>query len=352
MLPSFNTFGGTSKKTLDLIKISSNLSYVYVYTNAIENEFKDEYIKAGAFVFQSNFERNIFKHIVTLLKVIDENKIQIIQTQFFFGELLAGIVKIFRPKVKLIVCFVGSKSQDIFRRTIQKMIYKKAEVFIYISKYVKKEKEEVFSQLKDAKTVIIYNGTSKLLVEKNLIKNEDKINILCVSGLSKIKNVQVLIDCMVILLNKNYKQVQFLIAGDGPEKESFEKQILEKKLEENIKLLGYQKNIGGLHSITNIFAHPCYIEGFGIAVAEAMLEKKPIIVSNAGALPELIINNETGFLVDAFDALEWAETIIKIINNPELANKIAEKAKSYAESNFSINRFVQDYNELYETLIN
>ncbi|GAA3619047.1 glycosyltransferase family 4 protein [Flavivirga jejuensis] len=354
ILPSFNKFGGTPKKTLDLIKHAPNECYLYVWTNAYAKEFKDDFIQSGAKIFVGDHKRNILKHISNLLKIIDTYNIEIIQSQFFFGELLAGILKILRPKVKLIVAFVGSLSPSGYRKKLLNILYNKVDTFIYISEYVKTEKIKIYPKLKHSKGLVIYNGTNKPNSIKHNILNKEQgtINILCVSGLSKIKNVQVLIDCMVILLEKNYDQIQFLIAGDGPEKENFEKQLLEKHLSKNFKLLGYQKNIGDLYNRTNIFAHPCYVEGFGIAVAEAMVEEKPIIVSNAGALPELIKNNETGLLVNAFDAQQWADAIIKLIENPDLANKLAKNAKLYAETQFSVKRFVEDYNKLYKNLMN
>lgn len=354
ILPSFNKFGGTPKKTMDLIKQSSNECYLYVWTGAYAKEFKNDFVNSGAHIFEGGHNnRNIFKHIKSLLKIIDTHQIEVIQSQFFFGEVLAGILKVLRPKVKLIIAFVGSMSPKGYKRNILNLVYRKADIFVYISNYVKEEKIKYFPKLEKAKGVVIYNGTDKpISIKKNVKKEERDINLLCVSGLSKIKNVQVLIDCMVILLERNYNQVKFLIAGDGPKKESFENQIKEKGLENNFKLLGYQKNIGDLYAVTDIFVHPCYIEGFGIAVAEAMIEEKPIIAANAGALPELITNKKTGLLVHPFEPSQWANAVIEYIESPNLAKTLAVNAKKHAEVEFSVKRFVDDYNKLYKTLLN
>ena len=351
-MPSYNKFGGTPKKTMDLIKHSSNTCYLYVWTNAYAEEFKNDFIKAGAHIIEGTHQRNILKHIKSLLKIVDENEIKIVQSQFFFGELLAGILKVFRPKIKLIIAFVGAMSPSGFKKQILNTIYGKADAFVYISNYVREEKIKVYPRLKKANGTVIYNGTNKPVSSNKVIKkNENSITILCVSGLSKIKNVQILIDCAVILLEKKYNQVKFLIAGDGPEKESFKNQIKAHNLSNNFKLLGYQKDIGDLYKVTNIFAHPCYIEGFGIAVAEAMVEQKPIIAANAGAMPELITDKKTGLLVNPFDANAWANAIINLIENPDFSKTLAANAKTFAESEFSVKRFVQDYNKLYKNLL-
>ncbi|NMH87631.1 glycosyltransferase family 4 protein [Flavivirga algicola] len=354
ILPSFNKFGGTPKKTMDLIKYSSNTCYLYVWTNAYAEEFKHDFVEAGAHILEgSSNNRNIVKHIRSILKIIDKHDIKIVQSQFFFGELLAGILKILRPKIRLIIAFVGSMSPKGYKKQVLNLLYSKVDMFVYISEYVKKEKTKVYPKLKKAKGIVIYNGTVKPVSTSKVVeKTEKNITVLCVSGLSKIKNVQILIDCMEVLLERKYNHVQFLIAGDGPERLDIERQIIDKGLGKNFKLLGYQKNIGDLYKKTDIFAHPCYIEGFGIAVAEAMLEEKPIVGANAGALPELIINKKTGLLVHPFKAQEWANAIIKYIEDPNYAKDFAVKAKQYAEVEFSVKRFVENYNKLYKHLQN
>ncbi len=351
ILSSFNRFGGTPKKTMDLIKGSSNECYLYVWTSAYSKEFKEDFVSAGAHIFEGNYKRNIFKHISSLLKIIDAYDIKIIQSQFFFGELLAGILKRLRPQIKLIIAFVGSASPKGYKRRVLNLIYNKVDAFVYISKYVKEEKIKIYPKLNKANGVIIYNGTEKpTYTNKNIESNKDDIIILCVSNLSKIKNIDVLVNCSAILLNKNYKNIKFLVAGDGAERESLEKSIYEKGLTNNFKLLGHQKYIGDLYKQTSIFVHPCYIEGFGIAVAEAMLEEKPIVVSRAGALPELIENEKTGLLINPFDANQWANAIIKFIEAPDYAKTLAKNAKQHAEKEFSVKRFVEDYNKLYKSL--
>lgn len=351
ILPSYNKFGGTPKKTMDLVEGSSNECYIYMWTNAYAKEFRGDFLQSGAQIFEGDYKRNIVKHIRSLLKIVDEYHIEVIQSQFFFGELLAGILKCLRPRVKLIIAFVGSLSPSKYKRFLLKLIYTRVDAFVYISEYVKREKEKTFPMLKVKKGVVIYNGTNKPAsigsppeVEKGMVQ------IFCVSGLSEIKNVKVLIECAKILYQNKHTNIKFLIVGDGPEKELLEKTILKNGLSHNVELLGYQKNIGDLYKVIDIFVHPCYVEGFGIAVAEAMVEEKPIVVSNAGALPELIQDKKTGLLVDPFDPEQWAEAILSLVKDPDFAKQLASNAKKYAISEFSVKRFVDDYNKLYKSL--
>ena len=351
ILSSYNRFSGTPKKTLDLLKYSENNSFLYVYSNAYHEDFKEDYKNACVKVYEGNFERNIFKHIKKLLNIIDENQIEILQTQFFFGELLAGIVKVFKPKVKVIVTFEGSISAGFLKRTLQKIIYKNVHTFIYISNYVKKEKEKIFSLLKTANALVVYNGTNKLSVDDSIKEETLKtFNLLSVSSLIPIKNLHVLIEMMHLLILGHHKDIHLYIAGNGAQKKELQDAVKEKNLDEFVHFLGRQKKIGNLLENSDVLVHPCYIEGFGLSVVEAMMAEKPVIASNSGALPEIINHKKTGLLVNPFSAEDWGNAVLELKKNKELANEIAKKGREKAESEFSIKNFVENHNVLYQNI--
>ena len=158
---------------------------------------------------------------------------------------------------------------------------------------------------------------------------------------------------MSVVLRKTKNKIIYLyIAGEGPMRAQLIELIKLNNLEKNVFLLGYQSNVGGLLKQCDIFVHPAYAEGFGIAVAEAMMAKKPIIVANAGALPELIENEKSGLTVDPFNAEEWANSIIRLIEDKDFAAKLAMNAKKKAAVDFSMKRFVSNYELVYNELVN
>lgn len=352
LLPNYNINGGTPKKTLDLVRKSNNNCFVYVWSNDYY-EFKYLFEKSKATLYEGIFGRNIFKHLSYLLKIIDRHNIKLVHTQFSFGELLGYLVKIFRPKLKVIIAFVGPFSPNGIKKIIASQIYKNSDAFVFISNYVKKEKMISFPLLKNKYSKLIYNGSDIRESKKcNYQKPEGEILILAVSGLIKIKNIGVLINCLEILQKKATSKVKFRVAGDGPLHNHLNEQIKEKNLERYFELIGYDDNIGGLLTQTDIFVHPCYEEGFGIAVAEAMMAEKTIIVANTGALPELIEHEKTGLIVDPFNAEEWADAIIRLIEDKELAGQLGFNAKKKASVEFSVERFVSNYEQLYDHILN
>jgi len=352
IMSSYNIYGGTPKKTLDLLQYFQKDSSLYVYTNSYK-EFKPLFLKTNASIYEGNYGKNIFLHIKKLLQIIDKNNIDIIQTQFNLGELLGYFLKLFRPHIKLIIAFVGSASPLGIKKYLALKIYKNIDAFVYISKYVKQEKIKIFPFLAKKYGTIIYNGSKELdksIEQKELDITINHPSILDIAGLTNIKNIDILIDAIEILV-KDGKEVFLYVAGDGPKKEELLNRIQNKQLNHYIHLLGYRADTQLLLKECDIFVHPCYMEGFGLVVTEAMMANKPIIVAKAGALPELIENNKSGLVVEPFDAKSWAKAIIKLIENKKLAKDYAQNAKIEAQNKFSIEKYISNYKNLYISLM-
>jgi len=351
IMSSFNIYGGTPKKTLDLINnLKNHNSFLYVYyINHLEckKEFEENTVE----ILEGYHSNNLYKHVKSLLKFIDENNIQIVQTQFLMGELLGGLIKLFRPKVKIIVAFVGPFSNKGIKKIITGFIYKYVDTFVYISEYVKKEKSTAYPILKKKNSKIIYNGSSERIPLNSTI-NIKSISLVDVAALIDWKNATVLIEAMNILINEyKYKEIYLYFIGEGNHRKKIEEKIVQLKLENNVILKGKQKDVGTWLKKCDIFVHPAYAEGFGVATAEAMLAEKPIILSNAGAHPELIKNEESGLIVDPFDAKEWAFAINRLLKEKEFSKKLSYNAKIRAQELYSIDSYVSSYDNLYNNIM-
>ena len=351
IMSSYNIYGGTPKKTLDLVRYFKSDAIIYVYTNNY-SEFKNEYDKTGAKVVEGFYGQNLFKHCLKLHRIIRGNRIQLIHTQFTFGEIIGYFVKIFNPKTHLVIAFVGALEPPKKYRWLLNYIYKRIKNVIYISNFVKQEKEKQFPALVNKNHEVIYNGTEKRKGEKYNFEKRQGYSILAVCSLIELKNLEVVIEAMNILVHQiGRKNIFFYVAGDGIHKQRLMQLIEDFNLKEHIVLLGNQTNVGGLLNASDLFVHPSYKEGFGIAVAEAMFARKPIIVSNAGALPELIEHEKTGLIVDPFDANAWAEAILRLEEDKELATTLSENAYYRADKDFSVQRFAKNYEDFYKSLI-
>ncbi|MCM8568753.1 glycosyltransferase family 4 protein [Gramella jeungdoensis] len=351
IMSSYNLYGGTPKKTLDLMKYFKGNSSIYVYEDAFP-EFKSKFEATGGSVYEGFYGRNLFAHLKRLLVIVDKEGINVIQTQFSMGEILGSLVKLFRPNVKLLIAFVGPFKPGWFKTILASIYYKWTDSFIYITEYVKGEKFSQFPELKKRRGNVIFNGSDRRISEDDNMVKLKANSLFDIAGLTEWKNIQILIEAINILVNeRNLKEVFLYVAGDGDMKATLNQLTKKYQLEDHIFLLGYQSNVGQYLDSCDIFVHPAYAEGFGIVIPEAMFAKRPIIVSNAGALPELIENDVTGLVVDPHDKIAWADAIQNLISDKDKRICLAENAHAFAIKNFTVERFIKDYEETYHSIL-
>lgn len=352
LLQDLNIYGGTPRKILKLGKESVNNHHIYTWhkifsdkkTTKIISKFEDN----GIAVHQNYVGKNIFRHLKELSRIIETNEIRVIHCYFYFGEILGFLLKLKHPGLKFIVSFVGSNNPNGIKRKLLNFAYKKVDVYTSNSNYVKKEKINSFPVLKKKKNFLVYNGLTYDSKRREYQKR-NSLRILSIGGLTEIKNHVTIIKAIEILKGSGNKNIHLKIAGDGPLREYLQKYILKKSLEENVELLGYTDNILGLLDRADFYLHPCYCEGFGIAVLEAMSYGKVVLCADSGALPEVIEDNISGRLIDPYDAKAWAEEIMNLYNDPTLAESYSLNAYHRAKTFFSFENFVDMHdNYLYK----
>jgi trehalose synthase len=156
-----------------------------------------------------------------------------------------------------------------------------------------------------------------------------------------IRKVKAKIDCRLILCGS--------MAMDDPEGVEIYDEV-NKIAEDLIKsgdliLFTFENSmlVNTLQRISTVIIQKSLREGFGLTVTEGMWKKKPVIASNRGGIPIQITDGEDGFLAEPDDIQGFAERIIEIIKNKELAKKIGKNAKEKVRNKFLITRVLLDY---------
>jgi glycosyltransferase involved in cell wall biosynthesis len=162
-----------------------------------------------------------------------------------------------------------------------------------------------------------------------------------------VKNYEELILAVGDLVKKGLS-VTLEIAGDGVEREKLERVIKENELGERVKLLGWQKDLNKLRQTWDVYVQSSLTEGFGIAVVEAMQSGLPVVVTPGGALPELVIDGQTGIVAKGFGSQEIAEAIKRMISDKEQMQKMAAEGQKFVANNFGIEKWAKDTLEAYK----
>ena len=152
------------------------------------------------------------------------------------------------------------------------------------------------------------------------------------------------------LLAERGKSFRCEIIGEGPLENELRQQLDELCLQNNVVLTGAkpQTQLRGRLAAANVFVLPSVIDPDGgmdnlpTVIMEAMATGLPVVSTNVGGIPEMVIENETGFLVQPGDAAAMADATGKIINDRSLAQKLGHAGYERARRLFSIEKNVRE----------
>jgi len=121
-------------------------------------------------------------------------------------------------------------------------------------------------------------------------------------------------------------------------------------IEENIKFLGWRDDVAEVMSVFDIFVLPSLNEGMGRVLVEAMALGKPIVASDVGGIPDLVVNGENGFLVPVGNVGSLADGINRLIQSSGMRKKMGRCGKKIA-ADYSADAMVQKIDRLYWELL-
>lgn len=143
---------------------------------------------------------------------------------------------------------------------------------------------------------------------------------------------------------------KLLMVGDGPERAGAEELCRELGLCDDIIFLGRQTAVEEIFSIGDLFLIPSENESFGLSALEAMACGMPVIASNAGGLPELVLDGEVGYTSDVGNVEDMAKNAVKLLSNDDLWSQFSSKARERA-AGFSPEKIVDQYESYYQEVV-
>lgn len=188
-----------------------------------------------------------------------------------------------------------------------------------------------------SKTMVIENIISPKIInslagkELDIHTAENKINILTIARLSAEKGINLAIQA-ACLLAKEGIDFKWIVIGEGFERDNLEKMIFDFQLEEKFILLGTKKNPYPYIKNADIYVQPSITEGKSIAIEEAKVLGKPIVVTNYSTVADQIINDLNGIVVD-IDANSISRGIIRLAKSCELRKKLTSELLHNSKGN-------------------
>lgn len=224
------------------------------------------------------------------------------------------------------------------------------DYFIFGSQQAKDTIDTHFPTLKLPPHAVILNAIPieeiKAKAEEFPVDRTSKPLFVSVGRLHNRKGYHLLAQAHKNLLDKGFEH-EIRIVGDGEERENLEKQIADLGIGDSFKLLGTLLNPYPFVRNADFYIMPSRSEGWPLIIAETLILQKPIIATNVGGIPEMIVHQKNGYLVD-YDLTSIENGMETFLTNQTLVNAIKNELKTI-EQQFDERKI---YNAVEEILTN
>lgn len=180
------------------------------------------------------------------------------------------------------------------------------------------------------------------------IEEGDKI-VVHIGNFSAEKNHDFLLDVFSDIKKEDPK-VKLICVGTGVLFEEMREKVKTKNLEKTVHLLGFRKDIPEILSVSDCFALCSKVEGVPGVILEAATQRKPSVSTNVGGVSEVLLDRETGYLVDNFDKKDFKDKLLKILNDEKLRSRLGENAFQLVSSEFNPAKNAVEFEDLYEQI--
>jgi glycosyltransferase involved in cell wall biosynthesis len=267
---------------------------------------------------------------------------------FYRKALIISLAKLMKKKV---IIHLHSSQFDIFyerecsdkaKKYVEK-IFQKADYVVVLSE---EWKEKIDSWFKCNSTVL-YNAI--FINEKNEYKNNSN-NITLLGRLNERKGLYDLIQ-VVEPICKKFPEIKFALAGDG-DLGKLRSAIEELRISDNVKILGWigDKERDLLLRDTLVYVLPSYNEGMPMSILEAMSYGVPVLASNVGGIPKVIVDGNNGYMINPGDIKALEDKLCDLLGNSELREKFSEASYKTVKETFDIEAHVNKLLSLYNSL--
>ncbi len=168
---------------------------------------------------------------------------------------------------------------------------------------------------------------------------DDARVLLAISRLVPQKGLDVAVRALARVREEEPRAV-LVVLGEGPERERL--------AGEGVHLPGRVGDVAAWLARAELLAHPARWEGFGLALLEAMLARKPVVATRVSSIPEIVVDGETGLLVAPDDPQALAAAILRLLRDPEEARRLGKAGLARARSEFSVERMSRRTLAVYE----
>ena len=306
---------------------------------------------------KSEVHPKLLKALPEVMRIVREEKFDILHAHTRVTQVLAWAVSRGTG-----VPFVSTAHGFYKARLGRKLFPCWGERVVAVSPLVAEELQNTHD-VSPAKIRVVHNAIDIEGLEKRLraqdpaaIRTENKIPksafvIGCIARLVRDKGQEYLVQALG-RLTKEVLDPYLLLVGDGPEKERLEVLVARLGLESRVRMISGVEDTTAVLSTLDVFVHPAtYREGFGLAIAEALAAKKPVVLTKIPALDTLFRQGVDALLVPPKDAEALAQAILELSRDPEKSRGLAAKGYEKVSVLCRADRQADEVESLYQEVL-
>lgn len=359
--------GGTEKALFDLSTSLDKTEYeIRVVSLKKKGWMAEELEKKGVEVISLGLKEGssllgLLSSIFLIFKVawfLRKTKPEIIHTFLFRANLIGRIGARLAGVPAVISSLRTIEEEKRYQFFFEKITSPMVDKYIAVSEKVK---EHAITQLQISpdRIVTIYNGVEPKEAEgepdPDLIKKELKITtqervIMIIGRLRKEKGHIYLIEA-INLVRKKIPEIKLIIIGEGEERKKLIKRVTQLSLSNKVIFTGARRDVPALLKIAELVVLPSLWEGMPNCLLEAMNAGKPVVATNVGGIPEVVLDGITGLLVPPANPVALGEAIIKVLSSKDRAEAMGLMGKKRVNECFSLEKSIKATEAVYQEIL-
>lgn len=286
--------------------------------------------------------------IIKLVHLFKKEKPDVVHTHIYASKYALPAAAIAGVKKKIhTVHSMAQKEQGSLGKKVNTFMYRHCGVVpVALSSEVKKSIGEVYG-LQESIIPVVYNGIDlSKCIRKNDYEANGVFTIVHVGRFMKVKNHKTLIRAFARFAEKK-ESIRLQLLGEGELLDEMKDYAEKLKVADKVEFLGLQSNVYPYLNKADVFCLPSEYEGVPMTLIEAMGTGLPIVASNVGGIPDMLVNGENALLVEPDDvAVETA--IEKFYNDIEFRIRLGNAAALRSEE-FSAKVMASSYIKIYRS---
>ncbi len=341
-------FGGQEKQYLSFTENPELLQNEYVFAAIGYGGHAEKILKERGFevhILNQNFSIRNLSNIWMVYKLIKKVKPDVVHTAAAEAN-FHGIIAAKLAGVKTVIGEeIGIPNHSSIAQKVFRWVYRLADQVIGVSQSVKNHLVNI-GEIPESKGKVIYNPVS--IPTPFPKKDSPNFEIVYVGRLEIVKNVETLITAFA---HSNNDHAHLTIVGGGRERHHLEALTSTLQMDSKITFTGFTSEPSKYLSNADLFVLPSFSEGFGIAAAEALFLKIPVLCSRVGGIPEFVKDGENGWLFDPKNTAELTAKLNQIIAmDAESLKMMGRKGYDKVINEFTVEKYIENLERFYHQL--